>query len=95
MSPFDQHPADPPSEIRLDEQPAATARHARIGMVLFVVYSALYAAFVLTGTFAPARLAERPWAGVNLAIWSGFGLIVGALVLSLVYSWLCRARDAS
>jgi len=42
--------------------------------------------------FAPDRMAARPWAGINLAIWSGFGLIGLALVMSLLYSWLCRAR---
>jgi hypothetical protein len=33
---------------------------------------------------------EVPLAGINLAVWSGLGLIVGALVLALVYAVLCR-----
>ena len=32
-----------------------------------------------------------PLEGLNLAIVYGFGLIIAALVLALVYSWLCRA----
>ncbi len=75
--------------------PPTAARNARWGMLLFVLYLAGYATFVLAGAFAPAWLAQRPWAGVNLAIWYGFGLIAAALVVALVYSWLCRARDAS
>ncbi|MEX2111580.1 MAG: DUF485 domain-containing protein [Pirellulales bacterium] len=75
--------------------PRTAARNARWGMVLFVLYLVGYAGFVLAGAFAPAWLAQRPWAGVNLAIWYGFGLIVAALAVALVYSWLCRARDAS
>jgi uncharacterized membrane protein (DUF485 family) len=39
--------------------------------------------------FAPA-LMERTIAGVTLAIMSGFGLIIAAFVLALVYGWLCR-----
>lgn len=75
--------------------PHTAARNARWGMRLFVLYLVFYAGFVVVGAFAPAWLGRRPWAGVNLAIWYGFGLIVSALVVALVYSWLCRARDAS
>jgi uncharacterized membrane protein (DUF485 family) len=75
-----------------DDAPHIAARNARVGMVLFVFYSACYAAFVLTCVFAPDRMAARPWAGINLAIWSGFGLLGLALVMSLLYSWLCRGR---
>ncbi len=74
------------------DTPAQQRRNARIGMLLFVVYTACYAAFVLTAAFAPRRMAARPWAEINLAIWSGFGLLLLALVLSLLYSWLCRGR---
>ena len=34
-------------------------------------------------------------AGVNLAVVYGFGLIVAALVLALVYMLLCRAEGAA
>ncbi len=91
MAQFDHGATDLPD----DESPSAVARNARVGMLLFVVYLAFYAGFVLTAAFAPALMAGRPWAGVNLAIWYGFGLLGGALVLALFYSWLCRARDAS
>jgi hypothetical protein len=33
----------------------------------------------------------EPIAGVNLAILSGFGLIVAAMLLALVYTWICRS----
>lgn len=78
-----------------DDSPTVAAHNARVGMILFVLYLAFYAAFVLISAFAPAWMAQRPWAGINLAIWYGFGLIGAALGLSLVYSWLCRARDGA
>jgi hypothetical protein len=28
---------------------------------------------------------------VNLAIWYGFGLILAALILALIYGWACRS----
>ena len=34
-----------------------------------------------------------PLAGVNLAIWYGFGLIVAAIVLALIYGWACREDE--
>jgi len=77
-----------------DDTPLIAARNARTGMRLFAIYLPLYAAFVLICAFAPGWMAQRPLAGINLAIWYGFGLLGGALLLALVYSWLCRAREA-
>ncbi len=65
-------------------------RNARIGLILFVVYLAFYGGFVLLAAFSPATMARLPWAGVNLAIWYGFALIAGALLLALLYGYLCR-----
>ena len=66
-------------------------RNARIGLILFFVYLALfYGGFVLLAAFSPATMARIPWAGVNLAIWYGFALIAAALFLALIYGWLCR-----
>jgi uncharacterized membrane protein (DUF485 family) len=84
-----------PNEADAEEQPHLVTRNARYGIALFVVYLAFYVGFVLLGTFALSILAQRPWGGVNLAIWYGFALIVAAFAVALVYSWLCRARDAS
>jgi uncharacterized membrane protein (DUF485 family) len=79
----------PPAERTL-EPGAAAARNARYGMVLFLVYLAFYAGFVLLNAFRPDVMDWVPAAGVNLAIWYGFALIVVALALALVYAWLCR-----
>jgi uncharacterized membrane protein (DUF485 family) len=67
------------------------ARNARIGLVLFIAYSFVYAGFVVANAFLPEWMASKPWAGINLAVLSGLGLIIGAFLLSLVYGWLCRA----
>jgi uncharacterized membrane protein (DUF485 family) len=68
------------------------ARNARIGLILFFIYLALYAGFVGLAAFAPQVMEKRPLAGVNLAIWYGFALIFAAFVLALVYGWLCRMK---
>ncbi len=65
-------------------------RNARIGFVLFVVYSLLYVGFVFLNAFAADVMEITPIAGVNLAILYGFGLIIAALILALVYGFLCK-----
>jgi uncharacterized membrane protein (DUF485 family) len=68
-------------------------RNARIGLILFFVYLAFYGGFVLLAAFSPATMEWLPWSGVNLAIWYGFALIAGALLLALLYGFLCRSSD--
>jgi uncharacterized membrane protein (DUF485 family) len=80
------HGADRPNK---DDHPETTARNSKNGLILFAVYLVIYGAYVLVNAFAPA-LMERTLAGVTLAIMSGFGLIIAAFVLALVYGWLCR-----
>ena len=66
-------------------------RNSRIGLVLFGVYLLLYGGFVFLNAFSPESMEVIPVAGVNLAIVFGFGLILAAFVLALVYGFLCRA----
>jgi uncharacterized membrane protein (DUF485 family) len=68
-----------------NNQPQATS----IGHWLFAIYTAVYAGFVFVSAFRPAWMAKTI-GGVNLAVLSGFGLIVGAVLLALLYLWLCR-----
>ena len=58
-------------------------RSTTIGLILFTAYLLLYGAFVLTNAFAPQFMEIKPLACVNLAIYYGFGLIIGAFVLAL------------
>lgn len=67
-----------------------STRNARIGVVLFAIYLLLYGTFVGLAAFSPDAMEVTPLAGVNLAIWYGFGLIIAAIVLALVYGWACR-----
>ena len=85
MAHFDHAPA---ADEPVDE-PAAR-RRARLGLALFAVYFVLYVGFMLLNVFDPAFMEITPFAGVNLAILYGFGLIGAALVLALFYAWLCR-----
>lgn len=71
---------------------AAVARrhNMRLAMSLFVVYLVMYVAYVLINAFAPQWMEWRPLGGLNLALLSGFGLILVAIVLALIYGSLSR-----
>ena len=86
MSDHIQRPPD-------DDHPEISARNARYGLWLFAIYVALYAGFMGLSAFEPQIMSKTPFGGVNLAIIYGFGLIVAALLLALVYMLLCRSRD--
>jgi uncharacterized membrane protein (DUF485 family) len=70
-------------------------RHTRFGLILFFVYLVFYSGFVVLAAFSPETMERLPAAGVNLAIWYGFGLIVAAFLLALLYGLACRPSDES
>ncbi len=71
----------------------ASPRRTRLGLRLFALYLALYVGFVLLNALAPEQMERTPFAGVNLAVLFGLGLILAAFLLSLVYEVLCRRID--
>lgn len=68
--------------------------NARLGLQLFGVYSACYAAFVLVNAFAPSAMEATLLGGINAAILSGAGLILLAFVVAAIYGVLAKADDA-
>jgi uncharacterized membrane protein (DUF485 family) len=68
---------------------AAERWNARWGLLLFAVYALGYGGFVGVAAFRPAAMATE-YSGLNLAIWWGFGLIIGAFLLALLYAAGCK-----
>ncbi|MDZ4659564.1 MAG: DUF485 domain-containing protein [Bythopirellula sp.] len=68
-------------------------KSSRLGLVLFAIYLALYSGFVLLNTFAPDTMEATPWAGINVAILYGCGLILAAVVLALIYGVYCGVSE--
>ena len=76
------------------------ARTARLGVVFFIAYTMLYAAFVgvaafgtFTGGAASGGLAARSFGDLPWGVVAGFALILGAFVLALLYAYLARGGD--
>jgi uncharacterized membrane protein (DUF485 family) len=63
-----------------------TSNVSPIGLKLFLLYLAAYGVFVALNAFWPDVMKTPAVAGVNLAIVYGFGLIVGAFVLAVIYA---------
>jgi uncharacterized membrane protein (DUF485 family) len=85
-----------------EDHPEVISRNARRGLVLFLIYFALYLAFLLVNVFSPETMAltaiplshdrELSLGGPNLAVVSGIGLIFAAVLLSLIYMRATRSK---
>jgi len=87
----------PPSDLPThhEDHPETISRNAARGMLLFILYLALYGTFVAINIFDPDKMSQTTIAGMslggpNLAIVGGIGLIFAAFLLALVYMQLTR-----
>jgi uncharacterized membrane protein (DUF485 family) len=75
------------------EEDLASEYKTRIGIILFAVYGAIYAGFVLINALVPEVMATIVFFGLNLAVVYGFGLILLAIIMGLIYNWLCTKKE--
>ena len=71
------------------DTPSSQARNSKYGLILFSIYAVFYLGFVLVNAFRADWVEWVPFLGLNLAIIWGFGLIALALILALIYGFLC------
>lgn len=74
--------------------PRRASAASRLGLVLFAIYLAFYLGFVLISAFACDWLEKIVFSGLNLAVVYGFGLILLALILAMIYGGLRVDRSA-
>jgi uncharacterized membrane protein (DUF485 family) len=60
---------------------------------MFLLYALVYAGFVVVNLVRPGAMEIILFGGLNLAVVYGFGLIVFALLLALIYSRACGRRE--
>ncbi len=70
----------------------ASSYKSKIGISMFVVYTLVYFGFVAINALKPS-LMEETVLGQTLAVTYGFGLLIFALVLAVVYNHLCTAAE--
>lgn len=73
---------------------ASDGAKARFGLLLFFIYAIVYAGFVLIVTIAPRVMGHIVFAGLNLAVVYGMGLIIFAIALGLVYSQVATRMES-
>lgn len=80
----------PPVELGEDH---ASEFKARLGLILFAVYGIVYAGFTIISTVSPKTMGETVIWGLNLAVVYGFGLILLAVVMGLIYNAVCSRAE--
>ena len=75
------------------EEDLASEKKAKLGIRFFFIYLFLYAGFVAIGVLNYELLAYEVFRGLNLAIFYGFGLIVFAVLLGILYNYLCSRYE--
>ena len=77
--------------VKLGRDDAASFK-TRLGIWMFILYTLVYAGFVVINAVKPALMQEIIL-GQTLAVVYGLGLIVFALVLAVIYNQFCTAAE--
>jgi uncharacterized membrane protein (DUF485 family) len=71
----------------------ASAKKAKLGLILFFCYLIIYAGFVVIGLTNPELMGSHALGSLNIAIIYGFGLIFLAIVMGFIYNLVCTAME--
>lgn len=72
----------------------ASSKKAKLGILFFFIYFIFYAGFVAIGVLNYELLAREVFWEINLAIFYGMALILFAVLLGILYNFLCsRIED--
>jgi uncharacterized membrane protein (DUF485 family) len=71
----------------------ASEKKASLGIKFFFIYLLFYAGFVVIGVLNYELLAVEVFQGINLAVFYGIGLIVFAVLLGILYNFLCTRYE--
>ncbi len=74
-------------------QDHAAGYKTRLGVWMFLFYAIIYAGFVAINLVKPTLMELEIVLGLNLAVVYGFGLIIFALLLAVVYSGMCSRKE--
>jgi uncharacterized membrane protein (DUF485 family) len=64
--------------------------NVRLGVVLFLICLLIYAIYVGLSAFRGDLMARAVFDGVNFAVVYGFGLIILAFAMAILYTIMCR-----
>jgi uncharacterized membrane protein (DUF485 family) len=79
----------PPTELKKDN---SEGYKTKLGIIMFVVYTVMYMAFVILCVVSPKTVAMKV-GGLNLAVAIGFFLILIAIIQAVIYNLMCSKRE--
>jgi len=65
----------------------------KLGLWLFLIYVLVYVGFIWVNVASPKTMATIVFAGQNLAVVYGLGLIILAFVMGIIYDFLCSNKE--
>ncbi len=65
---------------------------SKLGLILFAVFTPIYLIFVIMSVVSPTFMASDI-GPLNLSIVYGFGLIVLAVILAVIYNHICSNKE--
>jgi uncharacterized membrane protein (DUF485 family) len=71
----------------------AAPKKAKLGVILFIVYTLIYSGFVIIGLTKPELMGLELIGEQNIAIIYGFGLIGLAIVMGFIYNYFCTRME--
>ncbi|MBN1648636.1 MAG: DUF485 domain-containing protein [Spirochaetales bacterium] len=71
----------------------ASGYKSRLGVKMIIAYGIVYVGFILINTLQPQLMAVKIIFGINLAVIYGFGLILLAIILGIIYNAKCSKKE--
>ncbi len=71
----------------------ASKKKTKLGIWLFFLYTIVYGIFVAIGVVNYEAMGKLVVGNQNLAVIYGFGLIIFAIILGLIYNWICTGYE--
>ncbi|MDO9153798.1 MAG: DUF485 domain-containing protein [Paludibacter sp.] len=71
----------------------ASEKKAKLGVIMFFIYTIVYAGFVFIGLSKPELMGLKSLGGLNIAILYGFGLIALAIIMGFIYNYFCTKLE--
>lgn len=71
----------------------ASGYKSKLGVYLFFGYAIVYFIFVIINVVSPKSMSIIVFSGLNLAVVYGIGLILLAIIMGLIYNFLCTQKE--
>ncbi len=65
---------------------------AKLGIIMFAIYTPIYLAFILISVISPSFMAKDV-GNLNVSIVYGFGIIILAIIQAVFYNYICSKKE--